>query len=212
MTMNDLSHSPESPTNGNRGTTRREQILDAAEALFSERGFAEASMRDLAASMGIKAGSLYSHIASKEALLWEVVHRVAKRLCDGAERAASSPGTAEERLRRFMREHLRIVAANRNVAGVLLMEWRKIEREADVNILELRDAHEDALRQILEDGVSAGEFAAEEIKWARLFILSGLNWASQWFDPSGDIPAEELADRYAGLILDGSLKKNREIN
>ncbi|WP_171059506.1 TetR/AcrR family transcriptional regulator [Arthrobacter crystallopoietes] len=212
MRTKDLSRPAETAASGKAQViSRREQILDTAESLFSERGFTETSMRDLAATMGIKAGSLYSHIASKEELLWEVVQRVAKRLCDAAEQAAASPGTAEERLRRFMRDHLRIVASNRNVAAVLLMEWRKIERDARVDILGLRDAHEDALRRILEDGVAAGEFAPREAKWARLLILSGLNWASQWFDPAGEVKADEVADHYAGLILNGSLKGNDSV-
>lgn len=186
--------------------SRREEILDTAEKLFGEYGYASTSMRDIAEAMGIKAGSLYSHISGKEDLLWEVVHRLALRMSLAAEQAAASSGTAEERLRRFMREHMRIIAERRNVAVVLLIEWRRIERDASVDIHSLRDAHEDFLRRILEDGVAAGEFVADEAKWARLLILSGLNWASQWIDASGESMPDEIADHYADLVLNGALK------
>jgi AcrR family transcriptional regulator len=189
---------------------RREQILDAAEKLFSERGFMATSMRDLADSLNIKAGSLYSHISSKEELLWELVHRLATRLCDIAEQAANSSDTAKERTRRFMRDHLRVVAENPEVAAILLAEWRRIEREARIDILALRSAHEDSLRQILEDGVASGEFSSRETKWARLLILSGLNWAVQWFDPEGEATADEVADHYAGIILEGALSSQND--
>lgn len=185
---------------------RREQILDTAEGLFSEYGYASTSMRDIAQELGMKAGSLYSHISSKEDLLWEVVHRLALRMCDAAEQAADSPGTAEARLRHFMREHLRIVADRRDVAVVLLTEWRRIERDASIDIRSLRQAHESSLRRILDEGVASGEFVAEEVKWARLLILSGLNWASQWIDESGEASPDEIADHYADLVLNGSLK------
>jgi AcrR family transcriptional regulator len=205
MTAREWSNIVNATTSSKPTGDRREQIMSAAEALFSERGFTSTSMRDLADSLGIKAGSLYSHISSKEELLWEVVHRLAARLCSAAEHAANSPGTARERVRQFMRGHLRVVARNRDVSVVLLMEWRKVEREAHIDILGLREAHEDALRRILDDGVETGEFVAAEVKWARLLILSGLNWAAQWLDADGELEVDDVAEHYAGLLLDGSL-------
>src|SRR4051794_24191047 len=49
------------------GGTRR-QILDQAARLLRTNGYASTSLRDIAAATGMKAGSLYYHFASKEAL------------------------------------------------------------------------------------------------------------------------------------------------
>ena len=46
----------------------RNRILDAAFALFSEKGFTATSMRDIADAVGIKAASLYNHFAGKREL------------------------------------------------------------------------------------------------------------------------------------------------
>ncbi len=48
---------------------RREQILDAAIRAFSEKGFAGASVRDIAGSIGVTEGLLYHYFESKEALM-----------------------------------------------------------------------------------------------------------------------------------------------
>ena len=53
-------------------SARKTQIDRTATALFRARGFAATSMRELAAELGMEAGSLYSHIKSKE----EILHRV----------------------------------------------------------------------------------------------------------------------------------------
>ena len=52
--------------------SRKAQIDRTATALFRARGFAATSMRELATALGLEAGSLYSHIKSKE----EILHRV----------------------------------------------------------------------------------------------------------------------------------------
>ena len=53
----------------------RDRILNAAEALFAERGLAGTAVRDIAADAGLTAASLYNHFASKEALYEAVLER-----------------------------------------------------------------------------------------------------------------------------------------
>ena len=53
----------------------RERILQAAIALFSERGFSGVSQREIAAAVGIQAASIYNHFASKEMILEEIIKR-----------------------------------------------------------------------------------------------------------------------------------------
>lgn len=48
--------------------TNRDEILDAALIVFSEKGYEGALLRDIAASLGITKPALYKHFASKEAL------------------------------------------------------------------------------------------------------------------------------------------------
>jgi AcrR family transcriptional regulator len=53
----------------------RDRILDTAEALFAERGFAGTRVRDIAAAVGLTPASLYNHFAGKEALYAAVLER-----------------------------------------------------------------------------------------------------------------------------------------
>src|SRR5512132_1302786 len=60
--------------------TRRRQIEDVASALFSSRGYAATSMRDIARALDLQGGSLYAHIPSKEAVLAAIVEEAAEEL------------------------------------------------------------------------------------------------------------------------------------
>jgi AcrR family transcriptional regulator len=51
------------------------RILDAAEALFAERGYAATTLRDVAAAVGLRIPSLYNHFPSKDALYAAVLER-----------------------------------------------------------------------------------------------------------------------------------------
>lgn len=73
---------------GERSTPDR--ILDAAEALFAERGFNGTSVRDIASSVGLNPASLYNHFANKEALYEAVLARGIRPLVEVLERAAES--------------------------------------------------------------------------------------------------------------------------
>jgi AcrR family transcriptional regulator len=68
---------PQAPAGAERrGEHTRERILDAAEALFADRGFEGTALRDVAGRVGIRTPSLYNHFPSKEALYAAVLERV----------------------------------------------------------------------------------------------------------------------------------------
>lgn len=60
----------------------RDRILNAAEALFAERGLAGTAVRDIAAEAGLTAASLYNHFASKDALYEAVLERGVRPLLE----------------------------------------------------------------------------------------------------------------------------------
>jgi len=70
----------------------RDRILDAALGLFATRGYAGASMRQIAAAVGMRASSLYNHFDGKAAILAALIEaygpaRGASRLASPAYRA-----------------------------------------------------------------------------------------------------------------------------
>ena len=68
---------------------RREEILDAAEALFASCGYASTSTNDIIDRVGIARGTLYYHFRSKEEILDAVVLRFTQSLLDRAEQVAA---------------------------------------------------------------------------------------------------------------------------
>jgi AcrR family transcriptional regulator len=79
---------------------RERQILDAAVAVFGERGYQNASMDQVAERVGVTKPVLYTHFGSKEGLLLACIARARAELLDVTSAAATSASTPEEMLRR----------------------------------------------------------------------------------------------------------------
>ncbi len=71
----------------------RERVLNAAEALFMEHGYAAVTLRDIASALGIRQASLYYHApGGKEELFVTVVERALDRHQAGLEQAIARAG------------------------------------------------------------------------------------------------------------------------
>jgi AcrR family transcriptional regulator len=89
------SGTPSPPYRSRRkGALTAERILDAAEALFAERGYEGATLRDVAAAVGIRNPSLYNHFSNKESLYAAVLERGIRPVLDLLALEVSRPSGA----------------------------------------------------------------------------------------------------------------------
>jgi AcrR family transcriptional regulator len=101
---------PHSAEGGGRGAATRVRILDAAEELFAESGFAATSLRQITAKAGVNLAAINYHFQSKDVLIVEVLRRkmepIERRrleLLEAAERAAGGgPPVLEDILRALL--------------------------------------------------------------------------------------------------------------
>ena len=79
---------------------RERQILDAAIAVFGERGYRNSSMDQVAERVGVTKPVLYTHFGSKDGLLLACIARARAELLEVTSAAAASASAPEEMLRR----------------------------------------------------------------------------------------------------------------
>ncbi|MDH6669815.1 AcrR family transcriptional regulator [Paenibacillus sp. LBL] len=68
---------------------RKNEILDAVDELFGQKGFDGTSTNDILEKVGIARGTLYHHFKSKEDIMDALIDRYAVRLIDGAQEVAA---------------------------------------------------------------------------------------------------------------------------
>jgi AcrR family transcriptional regulator len=87
-----------------KGEITAERILDAAEALFAQRGFAGTTLRDVAEGVGIRIPSLYNHFPSKDALYAAVLERGIRPVLNALTAARQGENDPVELVAEMMRQ------------------------------------------------------------------------------------------------------------
>lgn len=184
--------------------SRKAQIDRTATALFRARGFAATSMRELATALGIEAGSLYSHIKSKEEILHRVCFALAEKFfVDFTRATADAARPVAQRLRAAVEAHVRVLTRDAAASAVFLHEWRHLSEPARTEFLALRDKYEAGFRHLVEQGVAQHELQTPDPAFAALTLLASLNWLPTWYRPGGKLGTDEIAHRLAEQLLYG---------
>jgi AcrR family transcriptional regulator len=149
----------------------------------------------------VQKASLYSHISSKQDLLYATMREGADAFHDGLD-AIPDELPAPEKIRLALRAHLRVVSDQLEVATVFMREWRYLEGVRRDEILAERRRYEERFRALFREGRELGKLRTDlDEGTAALLVLSALNWAYTWLQPGRD--TDELADRFYALVLDG---------
>ncbi len=188
--------------------SRKEQVIRKAAELFKEKGYAAASMRDLAQLLGIEAASLYSHIKSKEEILRSLCFDMAAEFRKSLEEVETHTETASEKLRNGIIGHIQVMAKDLTASAVFMNEHRHLSEPYLRDFLLLRINYINRFKSIIEEGVKSGEFKSTvDKKLAVMTLFSSLNWMPMWYDPKSAIDPAGLGLQLADMLVNG-LKKN----
>jgi AcrR family transcriptional regulator len=174
--------------------------------LFARHGFSRVSMRDLATCLGITAGSIYNHIDSKEALLFELIEELYEALLDGASLVTRRKSAPVVRLHGLLEAHLRL--HERMAAHFRLAEYdlHCLSGEQQALILILRRRYEEHLVQTIEQ--LTGKPASATRRAAMSGIVSLLNQLPAWVgEPqTGKGARRKLLQEIVMSTLQGALR------
>ncbi|HEU4759888.1 MAG TPA: helix-turn-helix domain-containing protein [Dehalococcoidia bacterium] len=147
-----------------RGPRTRQHILDASLRLFSERGFARTTVRDIARQAGITDAAIYYHFQSKRELLEALVEeRGFVNSLEGLERV-SGDLPLYETLLRMARGAINIMDENREFLRLILLEGLGADEAATEQYQRLADRWESGLVSVLERYVGKGELPGDDVQ------------------------------------------------
>lgn len=187
--------------------TRREEIIKVAKTLFREQGYKSVSMRDLAKAMDLKAASLYNHISSKEEILAEIVLGVAYFFTKEMELVKSLKADSKTLLEAVINHHIDLTLNNPEAIAIVNNDWIHLESSHFEEFLELRNAYEQDLRDMIGRGVKAGEIMPNNIEVMLFSMLSTLRTLHSWYRRRSGIDGEALKNDITEILLNGIVAK-----
>lgn len=190
-------------TIGSYGPKTMEAIRKAGLRLIFEHGYEAMSLRQLAAEVGIQAGSLYNHISTKQELLFALVQDHMNTLLRQLEAALEGKDQPVDQLRAFVAFHVAYHMTKKREVFIANSELRSLDPKNYDAIVALRGAYEQRLAQILAEGVSQGVFEVPDIQVATFAILSLLTGLCSWYRPGGRLTREAIVAAHEKLVLSG---------
>jgi AcrR family transcriptional regulator len=183
-------------------TGTRGEILRAALVLFAETGFHGASIRDIAAKVGITSASLYAHYPAKEHILAELVRLGHEELLDRLRTALAGAGPEPpDQLAALVRAQVLVHTEFPLLAVVANSELHALSADLAGPALALRDQAQRLLLGVLRKGKRSKVFDVPDVVLAGTAIAGmGLRVAN-WYGPDQPYRPERVADAYAGFAL-----------
>jgi AcrR family transcriptional regulator len=181
---------------------RRASILRAATDVFYARGYAAASLQDIADATGLTKASLYHYFASKEELLHAVLSGIIARGMHNVSRVSGLGGDPLTRLWRLIAAHIHHLCANQVDTAVFLHERKQIPPDRRRELLIDDYAYQAVFLDLIPEGQAAGQIRADiDPKLAALSILGSANWVYTWYRAGGDIGPEIIGRQFATMTV-----------
>jgi AcrR family transcriptional regulator len=183
---------------------RKDDIVRCFGEMVAERGYDNVSLRDVAEALDMSKGTILHHFGSKDRLL-EHVHSdyMERRLAEAHSllaRLESPPDQLAALVYQLMvteqTDHAATVAFAREIV-------RFASDEIMSDVRRMREEYTALLRGIVERGMAEGVFVKGNAAILTLQIFGMCNWSWTWYRPEGAWSAEDIAETFTRVILNG---------
>ena len=188
---------------------RREAIVEHAARLFAKTGFLGASVAELAAACATSKSLIYHYYPSKEDILFAVMISHLDQLSEDVNGVVSARANPAEQLKVLVHKFMQHYVGAADRQKVLLNELDNLPQDRRSEIVTKQKAIVDSVQTIL---VALNPDLVNERARARvqtMLLFGMINWTHTWFNPQGEVSADEVADMALDLIgaADAASKK-----
>jgi AcrR family transcriptional regulator len=193
---------------GPRGEETRDRILAAALALFRRRGYAQTTMREIAAEAEVALGGAYHYFPSKEALVLAYYEETQRRSAESASRAFAESSDPRVRLGAVFHARLDVLAKDRKLMSGLFQSIADPAASTSIFSDATDGVREDSIRLFEEALAPSPEWAKLDADVRRILVLAF--WSLQMgvllyfvHDKSvGQTKTKALVDRTLDLVCE----------
>lgn len=141
-----------------KSETRKIQILRAAEQVFAQKGFQEATVSDVARKAGLSDATIYEYFPSKEELLFSIPGQTARRAKESMEHMLNHVRGASSKIRAIIYDYLFFYQTHPDYAAVAMLTLKQNRKFLKTSAYEdVRELSRLILR-VIEEGIGSGEF------------------------------------------------------
>ncbi|GAB2627422.1 TetR/AcrR family transcriptional regulator [Prescottella soli] len=176
------------------GVDVAEQIRVEAANLFQHRGYGSTAIRDIAEAVGISSSTMYHHYRNKQDVLFAISRQFMIEFNGALLPVLNDPARApRDRLDDAIRLHLTISNARHTELLTIRGNRSSLSPEQLETVVGLQSTYQRAFRDVVASLSGPDPGDADLTTMALMDLINGV---CQWFDPSGSLSIDEIADRY----------------
>ena len=188
-----------------RNSEKYQRILDAALAVFAEKGFFVSRVSDIAERANVADGTVYLYFKNKDEILASAINTAFDGFMSEARSELERLRSPSERLRRLAFLHLQALGSNLNLAVVFQMELRQSTRFlSDFSQRHLIE-YFNLVRGAIREGKESGEFRRDlPEKIAAICFFGAIDeMVTSWVLSAQDYPLAQAVDPIVDILLRG---------
>jgi AcrR family transcriptional regulator len=182
------------------------KILEHATAVFYEKGYENATMRDLSRASGLSLAGLYYYFESKEKLLYLIQKHYFNTVMEKLRARLKEVTDPEERVRTFIQNHLEYFVGNFKAFKVLSHEDDVLQSELGEEIAGLKREYYRSCASLVE-ALKRDKGLKFNSRIAIMGLFGSINWLHTWYNPRVDGDAPALARQIGDVFLRGIYAK-----
>jgi TetR/AcrR family fatty acid metabolism transcriptional regulator len=196
--------SPETAQVVVRNPEKYDRILEAALAVFAEKGFFVARISDIADRANVADGTVYLYFKNKDEILATAISTAFDTFMNHARTELEKIADPAERLRKLARLHLQALGENRNAAIVFQMELRQSTRLSEFSHQHLIE-YFSLVRAAIQEGQQRGRFRQDmpDKIAANCFFGALDEMVTSWVLSEHEFPLANTADAVVDILLNG---------
>src|SRR5882724_6641702 len=181
---------------------RLAKILEHATAIFCEKGYEGASMRDLSRTSGMSLAGLYYYFESKEKLLYLVQKDLFTTVMELLRERLKTVPDSEDRVRTFIANHVEFFLSKPKAMKVLSHEDDVLQKELGAELAALKRQYYHSCTDLLE-ALKREKGLKFNSRAAAMSLFGMINWLHTWYNPKVDGSPQALSKEIANIFLRG---------
>lgn len=181
------------------------RILEAAVNVFSEQGFFNSTVSQIAREAGVADGTIYLYFKNKEDILVQFFNYKARQVFARFREEVDRADTAVDKLRNLVRRHLEEFQNDPNMAMVYRVETHQKSRLVEAQIKEMSKMYLDIISEIVEQGQEEGVIRKDlYLGLVKRFILGAVDEViNTWLHTGSNYDLVTMADPLVDLFMRG---------
>jgi TetR/AcrR family fatty acid metabolism transcriptional regulator len=190
---------------------RKEQILTAAERIFAAKGFADATVSEVAREAGLSDATIYEYFSSKEELLFSIPLQTTRKAAQELHTHLDYIRGAVNKIRGIIYGYLSFYQNHPDYASVLMLILKQNRKFLETEAYQLIREVSRMITRVLEEGIACDEFKPDTDPYlVRAVILGTIEHSViTWLLLGRPQNLLELADPLTDIVIEG-IRKDKQ--